>query len=1039
MRNLKRALSLTLASVMLLGMMVVGAGAASYPDVDESNNIEAIEVLQAVKVMEGDSAGNFDPDRPVSRAEMAVIMALLLNLDYDYYRGTKTFNDVPNWCAPYVAACYANGIISGYNATTYGSADTVNAVQAASMMMRALGYFKFSSDYEGDFVLSTVKQASKIELFKGINANSMDPLTRNQVAQLALNTLESTMVDARKSSADIVVGSGDTAVTINGQVEYIVRTGATNSKMATAIKSGNVSQGSGTDGTVGETIELGEQLYSGDLVKRGDTDVFGAPSTRWVYKNSEIGVYADEADVEYTEEVKLKDIYKDLGLTGTVKKDDIDFWIDGVSDNDANKIYANDGTTDLNGVALVKSGEQGDLKLGGNGVLVKAYKGEDKNGDDTVTICAINTYVLQVDGEYDTRKEELRLKELDDVKELPSKTDTKLSSDDYDNLDRFNDEDYVLVTVADSEIQTIKAAETLSETVTAYVAKRGDGNSNSVTAGGVTYKYNKNYTAKTYEVKEQYVLVLDSYGYVIFTDGVDVDDQYLYVVSARPRGGVKADMEADAYFEDGTNQVIVVTGDSVSDLNWDADNGDDNIHAWFKYEKKSGDKYELTTLDSGEDLGGGKTKVANAEIADTNKAKVLYNKTDNKTLLANSDTVFIVLRDGAVSVYNGIREIPTITAKSTGAYVNAVMDGSYAKYVFIEAEEKGDLTISGGVDDHIYIYDEEPSVTTNDDGDKVYTYNVIKDGELTTIEMSSKTYESNKNWTLGLYGDLTTDGSKYIDSATAIVNSTDDENLKAYKVDGPKVEIKGDVLNVGGAALVLDRDYTIWVSDGDDTGKLTRNQFNRDYDEGFKGVLFVVLDDDKVVELYVEEDEDVFREAKESKITNVWQQPESEEEIADRLTSGLESGHIDADITGSEGLVSLGVTQTVTENESGVPVIQLRGTLDKDKVFTKGTTDDDGSIKKMLSIWYYGNNESGEPKDSFDSIEAALKAIYGDAGADYTIGAVVFSYSGYTQIQLLKKRDDGVATNGAGQTEIKKNFTSSVDCILDVSELKFPS
>ena len=200
MRNLKRALSLTLASVMLLGMMVVGAGAASYPDVDESNNIEAIEVLQAVKVMEGDSAGNFDPDRPVSRAEMAVIMALLLNLDYDYYRGTNPFTDVPSWCAPYVAACFANGIVSGYNATTYGSADAVNAVQAASMMMRALGYFKYSSDYEGDFVLSTVKQASKIELFDGINANSMDPLTRNQVAQLALNTLESTMVDARKSS-----------------------------------------------------------------------------------------------------------------------------------------------------------------------------------------------------------------------------------------------------------------------------------------------------------------------------------------------------------------------------------------------------------------------------------------------------------------------------------------------------------------------------------------------------------------------------------------------------------------------------------------------------------------------------------------------------------------------------------------------------------------------------------------------------------------------------------------------------------------------
>ena len=63
MRNLKRALSLTLASVMLLGMMVIGTSAASYPDVDDDNNVEAIEVLQAVGVMQGDDKGNFDPDR----------------------------------------------------------------------------------------------------------------------------------------------------------------------------------------------------------------------------------------------------------------------------------------------------------------------------------------------------------------------------------------------------------------------------------------------------------------------------------------------------------------------------------------------------------------------------------------------------------------------------------------------------------------------------------------------------------------------------------------------------------------------------------------------------------------------------------------------------------------------------------------------------------------------------------------------------------------------------------------------------------------
>ena len=86
MRNLKRALSLALASVMLVGMMVVGSSAASFPDVDSNDNIEAIDVLETVEVMIGNENGDFEPDKNVTRAEMAVVMAKLLNLDYKYYR-----------------------------------------------------------------------------------------------------------------------------------------------------------------------------------------------------------------------------------------------------------------------------------------------------------------------------------------------------------------------------------------------------------------------------------------------------------------------------------------------------------------------------------------------------------------------------------------------------------------------------------------------------------------------------------------------------------------------------------------------------------------------------------------------------------------------------------------------------------------------------------------------------------------------------------------------------------------------------------------
>ena len=78
MRNLKRALSLALASIMVMGLMVVGTGAA-YDDVSSKQNQEAIEVLQAVGVMTGDENGKFNPDAKVTRKEMAVIMSHMLD------------------------------------------------------------------------------------------------------------------------------------------------------------------------------------------------------------------------------------------------------------------------------------------------------------------------------------------------------------------------------------------------------------------------------------------------------------------------------------------------------------------------------------------------------------------------------------------------------------------------------------------------------------------------------------------------------------------------------------------------------------------------------------------------------------------------------------------------------------------------------------------------------------------------------------------------------------------------------------------------
>ena len=138
MKNLKKALSLVLASAMLIGMMVVGTGAA-HSDVKAEHNTEAIAVVTAAGIM---GAGDtFNPDGELTRGEMAVIMTNMLGLDVKDYKGAANFTDA-GWAADYIDACYANGIMAGVSATEFGTTMKVTTAQAALMMLKALGYFE---------------------------------------------------------------------------------------------------------------------------------------------------------------------------------------------------------------------------------------------------------------------------------------------------------------------------------------------------------------------------------------------------------------------------------------------------------------------------------------------------------------------------------------------------------------------------------------------------------------------------------------------------------------------------------------------------------------------------------------------------------------------------------------------------------------------------------------------------------------------------------------------------------------------------------
>ena len=858
MRNLKRALSLTLASVMLFGMMVVGTSAASYPDVSESDNVEAIEVLKAVGVMVGDEKGNFGPDQPVNRAQMAVVMALLLNLDYNYYEGTNHFVDVPAWAEPYVAACYANGIVSGYDAYTYGSGDSVTAVQAASMMMRALGYFQYQSDYDdnGGFELATVKQASKIDLFKDINANAKDPLTRNQVAKLALNTLESDMVDAQDNTLHITTGENAGNINITGgQITYVVRTSA--SDFAKAIDS-NDYEGNSTDGRQGSIIQMGEQLYQGDLKLSDDeTDDFGRPSRSWRYKTEDVGTYAKKSELvqTWTEKVTKNMVYAALGKNNVdnLKKVSgaplLNYWVDGKNvGEDLSGAASIEKYADRNNTGNLNDADPSDS---GNGTKTELYLDKDGN----VNIVVMNTYVFQAASDYSTSKDELRVSAAGDTSDFIRLNNYTLKGEDFD-LEDVKEDDYLLLTVAYDGSkyvpQTVEPAELITGAVTAYSTE------SSVTVDGEKYSYATK-TKKDGGVKSavtstggSVALVMDKYGFIIAVDDTIVGGNYVFITEADNEGMLSSsNVIAKAYFSDGTEDTITLkkVDGSTNKTSMKAAAG------WYSYSKDSADKYTLTSprgsYESGYNLAASSSSPALSDdkLLVSGKAKLYAIMGGNGTsangasnVRANERTVFIIVdKDGDVAAATGISEAPDVEVTAGEYQIGYVWNDKteYATYVFIGLEGNNDTSVTANEsNEFIYVLEEDGA---HDDGTNTYyTFKTIRDGTQAIAEMEDNGYNE---WTL--YTKVKTSGDNdRITAMKEVVNSagaggqTSDKKWRVLTVSDEKVSFEKNVLTIGGQSYTVNNDTQLHMVVDKGVGIDVSDKVNTDKDADY-----VVYDD----------------------------------------------------------------------------------------------------------------------------------------------------------------------------------------------------
>ena len=296
MKNLKKVLALVLVVAMMMGFATV-AGAADFTDAADVSHDEAVEVMTMINVINGYPDGSFRPEGNVTRAQMAKMVAFIVAGGEDVgslYAGATAFSDcLTHWARGYIAYANTPGIIAGVGNGRFNPDGNVTGVQAAKMMLCALGYNQETEQYVGTgWNVNVLADARTLGLLKGLETVNMNAaLSREDAAQLMFNALQCNMVEYDRGT--ITVEGGDSTVTIGGSEASPIANTAFDYKDRTT-----------TVGVTSATNDVYMQMceqYFEDLKLEDDAeDAFGRIGNQWTYKSGsatkESAVYASAAD-----------------------------------------------------------------------------------------------------------------------------------------------------------------------------------------------------------------------------------------------------------------------------------------------------------------------------------------------------------------------------------------------------------------------------------------------------------------------------------------------------------------------------------------------------------------------------------------------------------------------------------------------------------------------------------------------------------------------------------------------------------------------
>ena len=274
---MRKKLSALLAAALAVSMLTLPAGAVSQST--------ALETIQALGILAGDSQGNLNLSSAVTRAEFVTMMTAASSYKDTVGSGygVSLFKDVKSshWASEYIRLAVEQGWMTGYTDGTFRPGRTITLEEACTALLRLLGYD--ASSLAGSFPTAQLSKAGAVGLLDDVTAKQGQTLTRQDCVTLFYHLL------LAETKAGAVYGATLGYTIKNNEVDYATVVSADTKGPYVADNGGGL-----TLPFTPTAVYVDGALSGQSQVKQYDVYYYNAAlRTVWVYTDRATGTLTD--------------------------------------------------------------------------------------------------------------------------------------------------------------------------------------------------------------------------------------------------------------------------------------------------------------------------------------------------------------------------------------------------------------------------------------------------------------------------------------------------------------------------------------------------------------------------------------------------------------------------------------------------------------------------------------------------------------------------------------------------------------------------